>query len=348
MSHLQPSPLWTNWQSLKGTHFRNLTVKPTDLQGRRIILTGGNNGIGLEAAVQFAAWGAHVVLGCRPNPPRTEVSPDDAVKRCLDAARKAGHSKVQIEHWECDMASLESVNKFAQRYLATGHPLDILCNNAGMTSGFGKPVITNDGFEIVHQVNFLSHTLMTLTLLPALAKATSPRIVCTTSCMQYFGIFDLEGNANSGKNAYPNNKLYFQTWLTELQCRLLKNPAYSHIVAHGVHPGYVQTGIWQTDLSKMEFLERSLNQLLPYIGINAQQGSLTIVHAATAEEGNLQPIDQLEGTGFLRGGAKYFNRTWEETPMPQTRDRDCRRQVWEFVGGELAKAGWDATGKALD
>lgn len=156
--------------------------------------------------------------------------------------------------------------------------------------------------------------------------------------MQYLGIFDLD-NANSGKNSYANNKLYFQTWLTELQGRLLNSHRYSHIVAHGVHPGYVKTGIWRTDVRTMDLGDRVLHALLPWIGISAQQGSLTIINAATTREGGLQPLDRLEGMSFMRGGARYFNRTWEETPMPQTRDRESRCKVWAYVNKELLQAG---------
>ena len=116
-----------------------------------------------------------------------------------------------------------SVQAFGKRWLDSGRALDVLCNNAGISGASKERITTRDGFEIVHQVNFLSHVLLTLTLLPSLAKASAPRILCTTSNMQYLGIFNLEGNANrGGEAAYPNNKLYFQTWLTELQSRLAK------------------------------------------------------------------------------------------------------------------------------
>lgn len=152
--------------------------------------------------------------------------------------------------------------------------------------------------------------------------------------MQYFGIFDLS-NSNSGRNAYPNNKLYFQIWLTELQSRMSKSAKYKHLIIHGVHPGYVKTNIWGSPktLKNLSWLQWSLQVLLEYVGIDAQQGSLAITYAAT-ESGFTSQQD----TPTLEGG-KYFNRIWEETPMPQTKNPICRRQVWKFVNKELSLVG---------
>jgi hypothetical protein len=63
--------------------------------------------------------------------------------------------------------------------------------------------------------------------------------------MQYFGTFDLSNaNTTADRRSYLHNKLYFQTWLTELQFQLSSTPKLSHIAIHGVHPGFVNTGIW--------------------------------------------------------------------------------------------------------
>lgn len=189
------------------------------------------------------------------------------------------------------------------------------------------------------QVNFISHVLLTLTLLPSLAKASQPRIICTTSCMQYLGIFNVN-NANSGKNAYPNNKLYFQTWLTELQSRMSKCDSYKHIVIQGVHPGYVKTNIWGTGKNKnsLSWLEWTLAVLLKYIGIDSQQGSLAITYAATAKEWGSQYRVSNASNKLSGGGGRYSNRIWDEQPMPQTKNPECRHQVWEFVSKELKLA----------
>lgn len=154
--------------------------------------------------------------------------------------------------------------------------------------------------------------------------------------MQYFGVFDL-ANANSGKDAYKNNKLYFQTWLTELQAQMLKHATYSHIIIQGVHPGYVKTNIWgwPQEAGPTSWLNWGLGVLLKYVGIDAQQGSLAIVHAATSVEFDSQRRSLHTDNNACEGRGRYTNRIWNEKAMPQTMHLGCRHQVWQFVNKEL-------------
>lgn len=73
--------------------------------------------------------------------------------------------------------------------------------------------------------------------------------------------------------------------------------------------------------------------LMKYIAIDSQQGSLAITYAATAPEWGLR--QETANGKAIGGGGRYCNRIWEEEPMPQTRDPECRRKIWEFVNEEL-------------
>ncbi|TVY57634.1 Retinol dehydrogenase [Lachnellula suecica] len=364
LTHLQTAPLmrvppepelkaWAKKKANAGSNSEFLTVPPADLKGKRIIITGSNSGIGREAALQFAAWGANIVLGCRPNPPAHELHPDVVVSECIEAGKKAGHV-VEVEWWPIDHADLKTVSVFAERWLETGWKLDVLCSNIGM--GGKRPVPeeqvkrgekyrkTIDGFEEVHSVNFLGHVLLILSLLPALAKAPEPRVVCTTSCFHYLGKFDI-GNWNGEKDDagvggvqfYQNSKLRYQIWLTELQRRLLLHPEYRHITVNGCHPGYVNSGIWM--MPGMGWLGWLKETLLVFVaskaGINSQQGSLTILHAATSLDAGPDPKVQGVGKEGGGGGGRYFNRIWEDEAMPHCRDADCRSRVWRKANDEL-------------
>lgn len=321
-------------KALKGAYGGHVKVPEADLRDKSVLITGSNHGIGREVAIRLARSGASLVLACR-QPPPYETHPEVVVEECRAAAAERGGHPV-IEWWECDMADLSSVEALAERWNKTGKPLDILVNNAGIVPAVGRPVLTKDGFEMCHQVNFLSHTLLTLSLLPSISKASSPRIICTTSCMHYLGKYDLS-NANAGGKTYANNKLYFQIWLTELQLRLLRHPDYSHIAVHGVHPGFVQSGIWRpvkeagTSIRKVGLLDWLLVTLLGWLGIDSQQGSLAIVNAATSPELGLKA----DGADEFRGGARYLNRIWVDEPSPYTRNSTSRKEVWDFIVGEL-------------
>lgn len=168
--------------------------------------------------------------------------------------------------------------------------------------------------------------------------------------MQYFGDFDLE-EPNSARKAYPEAKIFLQTFLTELQARMIEHEEYRHITAQGVHPGYVITGIWtptkpadagtgvasvKKTTRRIGWIEWGLNLLLYKVGINAQQGSLAITYAATQPECGPDPVFQGVGAKNGRGGGRYWNRTWEEEPMPQTKAKASRDLLWKYVVEELA------------
>jgi NAD(P)-dependent dehydrogenase (short-subunit alcohol dehydrogenase family) len=342
----EPPLTWIVAQSRKGVDSGRLTLPDVDLSGKWALVSGSNNGIGRHAAIQFAAWGANVILAAR-DPPERETHPSKAVEECKEAARKKGHEKSTIEWWEVDYSKLKSVEGLATRWLDTGRPLDILCNNAGIGSGPGASAVfkTEDGFEITHQVNFLAHVLLTLRLLPSLAKAPAPRVACTTSCLHFLGRFNL-ANCNGelgkaglgGAGFYENSKLWFQVWLTELQRRLLQHNEYKHITVNGVHPGYVNSGIWNLNYKAgwLTQIRSGIAKLMVhYLGIDEQQGSLAILNAATGLEAGPDPEVQGVGEKGGLGGGRYFSRITDETPMPHTKDPDCRQRVWRKVNEEL-------------
>ncbi|KAJ5729020.1 NAD(P)-binding protein [Penicillium malachiteum] len=204
-------------------------VPGADLRGKWVIVTGGNSGIGFEAAKSFATWGANLILACR-DPSTYEQHPTDAVKACQELAKEQGHLST-VEWWQIDLSCLSSVEAFYQRWLETNHALDILCNNAGVPST--DPIrMTDDGFHYTHQINLLALVLITLSLLPSIAKSPEPRIICTVSAAHHMGQLDFEhfnGGPGLGTLAYSNNKLFFQMWIVEMQSRFLKHPEYLHL-----------------------------------------------------------------------------------------------------------------------
>jgi len=194
------------------------------------------------------------------------------------------------------------------------------------------------------QINLLSHVLLTMHLLPSLAKAPAPRVVCTTSCFHFLGRYSI-GNFNGGPGMaggegvhyYQNNKLYFQIWLTELQHRLLQHEQYKHITVNGFHPGYVSSGIWT--IQRKSFLSWLLAYILLFasriFGISPKQGSMGMVYVAVAPECGPDPTTQGGDDVQGKGGGRYFNRIWEQDAMPHCKDRDARLRIWRKVAEEL-------------
>jgi NAD(P)-dependent dehydrogenase (short-subunit alcohol dehydrogenase family) len=189
-------------------------------------------------------------------------------------------------------------------------------------------------------VNFLSHVLLTYHLLPSLAQAAEPRIICTTSCHHFLGFYDIAHfNSEEGMagEPYGNNKLYYQMWVVEMSRRLLTHPSYKHITINGIHPGYVYMGIWNNPRPDAGNSIRFpfFRWLASWLAISPEQGSLAIVYAATSEE--FRANRETQGVGVLggKGGGHYINRIWEAEPMPYCRDEAGRLEVWGKVSDEL-------------
>lgn len=143
-------------KGIKSNRLSEATIPRVDLSNKWVLITGSNNGVGRCAAIDLASMGANLILACREAPPK-EISAEVVVQECKAAAEKAGCKNSEVEWWKVDMASVESVEALAKRWLDTGRALDYLCNNAGMGSSPGGNEVfrTKDGFEIIHQVCFL-------------------------------------------------------------------------------------------------------------------------------------------------------------------------------------------------
>ena len=128
----------------------------SSLEGKTVVITGGNTGIGKETAVDLARREARVIIGCR-----NLQKGKEALK---ETKERSGNSNIFLE--EIDLASLESVRKFADKVLNSEPRLDILINNAGvMVCPYQK---TKEGFEMQFGTNHLGHFLLTILLLDRL------------------------------------------------------------------------------------------------------------------------------------------------------------------------------------
>lgn len=163
LSFTEPSQRWRDDRAYlknnRSVFVSDEQMPKLNLTGKWVIVSGSNNGIGREAALAFARMGANMILACR-NPPPSEIHPDVVVAECAIVAKKFNHQSV-IEWWIFDGADLASVETFAQRWLDTRRPLDILCNNAGIGSspGGSDVFLTRDGYEIIHQVRKVSDNI---------------------------------------------------------------------------------------------------------------------------------------------------------------------------------------------
>jgi NAD(P)-dependent dehydrogenase (short-subunit alcohol dehydrogenase family) len=106
----------------------------SDLAGKVVVVTGGNSGIGKEAAIGIAREGAHVVIAAR-NPAKAAAALTDIETRA--------DARGRVETIPIDLASFASVRAFADAFTAKHDRLDVLLNNAGGV--LRKRIVTVDG-----------------------------------------------------------------------------------------------------------------------------------------------------------------------------------------------------------
>ncbi|CAN7944400.1 unnamed protein product [Ixodes hexagonus] len=123
------------------------------LNGKTVIVTGANTGIGKETAKELARRKARVILACRNL---------DKAKEAAQEILEETQQPVIVK--QLDLASLKSVREFAEDILRTESRLDVLINNAGISTYDEKAVLTEDGFEVCFQSNYIGHVLLTLLL----------------------------------------------------------------------------------------------------------------------------------------------------------------------------------------
>jgi NAD(P)-dependent dehydrogenase (short-subunit alcohol dehydrogenase family) len=191
-------------------------------EGRTVIVTGANSGIGLPTAQAFAEAGARVVLAVR-----------DMAKGEVAAGSIPGACEVR----KLDLADLTSVRAFANGLRGE---IDVLINNAGVMRTPERRTV--DGFELQIGTNHLGHFALTNLLLPQITD----RVVTVASGAHRGGSISLD-DLNWEKRSYDRWAAYQQSKLAnllftlELQRRL--TAAGSRVRALAAHPGYTATNL---------------------------------------------------------------------------------------------------------
>ncbi|CAN7999984.1 unnamed protein product [Ixodes hexagonus] len=252
------------------------------MDGRTVVITGANTGIGYETAKELASRGARVILGCR-NAQKAEAAVDQLV---------ADTGNPNISWKMLDTSSMGSVRTFAAEVLKTTDKVHVLINNAGI-AGTKERCVTEDGFEVTFATNYLGHFLLTNLLLSTLKDSAPSRIISLSSVAYMFGNMDfadlqsMSGKFVSGK-AYSNSKLATILFTRELARRL----DGTGVTANVLHPGVVNTPLSR---SLMKVGEPAFGILSTIFGVKSLvEGAQTSIHLAVADE-----VSDVSGAYFV-------------------------------------------------
>lgn len=275
---------------------------PPELSGKHVMITGCTAGLGRAAAIDLADMGARISIVCR------DEKKGESLAR--DIMRKTSRDDTAI--YVGDMASLADVRDIGERFLATGEPLDVLFNNAGVVNQQRR--MTVDGFEQTFAVNHLAYYLLTVMLAERLRAAPEGRVVCTASDAYKFagGRLDFDDLQKERDyttfGAYGASKLSNILFTRELARRLHD----TSVTANAFHPGMVGS-----DFAKNNgFVAQVAMTLIKPIARSPRKGAETGVYLCSSPD--------VAG----HSGGYYFNRKVHPTRGPAHNDEDARR-LWE-------------------
>ena len=281
-----------------------------DLTGRRVLVTGANSGIGLEACVQLAQMGADVTMVARDRA-KAEAARADVETRARRALGASASRQVRPpDVLLCDMASQSSIRALADEVRRTHARLDILINNAGSVSPTRE--LTSDGIERTFAVNHLGYFLLTNLLLDLIVRSAPARIVNVSSVGHRAGTMNFDDLYFDTEpyfimKAYGRSKLANVLFTRELARRLHGRG----VTVNCLHPGAVSTNIW----SHAMWWVRPLFAVAKLFMLTPQQGGERIVYLATSPE--------VEGK---TGG--YYEANRRVAPSPLAQDDDLAAQLW--------------------
>lgn len=197
-------------------------IKGIDLKSKIAIVTGGNAGIGLETTKVLAAAGATVIVPARD----------------LEKAKKNLEGIANVELEEMDLIDPASIDAFAAKFIASGRPVHMLINNAGI---MWVPLQRDSrGIESQLATNYLGQFQLVARLWPALKKANGARVVNVSSYGHQMAPFNFD-DPNFDHREYQTLQAYGQSkTASNLFALELDNLARAFKVsAYSLHPGSI-------------------------------------------------------------------------------------------------------------
>lgn len=282
-------------------------------QGKIILITGANSGLGLEATRVLSAKDAHVIMAVRN------------MNKGKEAASKIReeYPKSQLELMHLDLADFDSIRKFSEEFHSKHSKLDVLINNAGVMSPPRREA-TKQNFELQFGTNHLGHFLLTGLLLNVLKNTHNSRITVQSSLVHKTKFYkaDIHFDDLNWENSYNKNQSYSQSKLAnllfayELDRRLKRHNIQTIVTA--AHPGYSSTNLQKNFGFFVSLIGNSL------IAQSARIGALPILRAST-EEG-------LKGSEYF--GPTRMGETRGYPEKVQSSDKsyneDLARKLWDI------------------
>ncbi|XP_064209766.1 retinol dehydrogenase 11 isoform X1 [Anguilla rostrata] len=283
---------------LKWMKRRRLCMDLKRLDGKTVLITGGNSGIGKETAIALAIRGARVIIACRD---------EEEAEKAVREIKTISHN-INVLHVHLDLANMRSIRDFCKTFLQREKRLDILINNAAMPSVLDW---TDDSFSMCFGVNHLGHFLLTNLLLGRLKESAPSRVVTLTCSAYKYQKLDFQ---DLNYNLFPfftycRSKLA-NIYFTQELARMTEGKG---VTAYSVHPGYVQSS-WTCHYS---ILFRAVMRVIMFMFfVSCEAGAQTVVHCAVSDD-------------VVPHSGGYFTDCRPAALRPFAKDSGVARKLWE-------------------
>jgi len=255
----------------------------------RVIVTGGNSGVGKATVAALAAAGHSVVMACRTIPKGEQAAEEMS-------------GDIEVRH--LDLADLSSVRAFADSI----ETVDVLVNNAGV---LGLPLTrTADGFEAHMGTNHLGHFALTCQL----GDKITDRVISVSSALYILGRIHLDDlNWRTRKYsmwaAYAQSKQATMLFINELARRGVR--------AYASDPGMADTDITRDSNGGLHWLGE---HLLGHLGQSQPNAARATVEAVTTV---------LPSGTYLAPRFNQWGKPMLTAPRKKARDPAIARRLWE-------------------
>jgi retinol dehydrogenase 12 len=274
------------------------------------LITGATEGVGKVTALELAKKGFSIAIAAR------NASKAEALKKEIETST----GNTNCDYIVADLGSLGQVRQLAETFRRRYSHLDVLINNAGVF--LPTRTETEDGYEMMFQVNYLSPFLLTNLLLEELLRSEQGRIINLSSSVYAFGKFDPDDLQSVGVGVgvgekhfsvfgtYATTKLFVLMFTEELASRLKD----TSVTANAVHPGIVRT--------RMMLQAPGALRLVSYLSlpfsISPFEGARTSVYLAASPD-----VEGISG--------QYFAKLKRVAVKSKFNTAENRRLLWDLT-----------------
>jgi NAD(P)-dependent dehydrogenase (short-subunit alcohol dehydrogenase family) len=286
------------------------------LNGKVVVITGSNIGIGKETAVGLASRGATTVLACR-NREKATAAADEVRGR-------SGSDDVHVV--SLDLADLASVRACATAVLESWDRLDVLINNAGGI--WTERLMTAQGYEQTFGVNHLGHFYLTNLLLDRVRASAPARVINLSSVGHHYAVGGIRWDDLQGERRYSAMGAYSQSKLANILFTraLARRLDPTQVTAHAVHPGPVRSGFGLD--GDMKGIVGLGNRLIRPFEISSAAGAKTSIFVATDPS-----VEARTGAYWVRRRPGHMSRA--------ARDDRAADRLWDESEKLVRSAGFD-------